>query len=75
MNGYEELNMKISYNNLLKLLIDRNMTRRDLIQVAGVTSNVCASILKKEPIPMKAMLKICKALNCTMNDVMEVTFL
>lgn len=75
MKLQEELNMKISYNNLLKMLIDRNLTKKDLVRVAGVTTNVCTSISRREPIPMAAMLKICKAFNCTVNDVMEVTFL
>ena len=71
----EDLNMEISYKKLLKMLIDRDMTKRDLVEFAGVTTNVCTSISKKQPIPMSAMLKICKAFNCTMDDIMEVTFL
>lgn len=74
MKENEEKTMKISYNKLLKMLVDKDMTRRDLIDYAGVTSNVCAQILKKEPISMKAMLKICRALNCSVGDVMDVSF-
>lgn len=74
MEENKDLTMKISYNNLLKMLIDRDMTRRDLIEFAGVNSNVCAAILKKEPISIKALLKICKAFNCSLSEVMEVSF-
>lgn len=73
-NIANKLGVKISYNNLLKMLIDHDMQRRDLIEFAGVTSNVCVSISKREPIPMAALLKICKAFNCSISDVMEISF-
>lgn len=66
--------MVISYNKLLKMLVDNNMTRRDLIEFAGVTSNVCAQILKQEPIPMSAAIKICAAFECSIGDIMEFTY-
>lgn len=66
--------MLISYNKLLKKLIDQNMTRRDLIEYAGVTSNVCAAILKQEPIPMSAAIKICTAFKCSIGDIMDFSF-
>lgn len=66
--------MIISYNKLLKKLIDRNMTRRDLIGFAGVTGNVCASILKQEAIPMSAAIKICSAFKCNIGDIMDFSF-
>ena len=66
--------MQVSYNKLLKILVDNNMHRRDLIEFAGVTSNVCVQISNQEPIPMQAAMKICKAFRCDIGDIMEFKY-
>ena len=64
--------MRISYNNLRKLLIDKEMKKIDLLKIDGINNNTLATIGKNEPISIKAILKICEALHCDVGDVLQV---
>lgn len=64
--------MSVSYDKLWKLLIDKKMNRTDLKNVAGISFNVLAKMGKGEAVSMESMLKVCKALDCDISDVMEV---
>jgi len=64
--------MSISYDKLWKLLIDKKMNRTALKDAAGISFNVLAKMGKGEPVSMESMLKICKALDCDISDVMEI---
>lgn len=63
--------MKISYNKLWKLLIDKDMKRKDLQDAAGISSASIAKLGKGENITTDVLLKICDALGCTLEDIME----
>lgn len=63
--------MKISYNKLWKLLIDKNMKRKDLQEAAEISSASIAKLGKGENITTDVLLKICRALDCTLEDIME----
>lgn len=63
--------MKISYNKLWKLLIDKNMKRKDLQEAAEISSASIAKLGKGENITTDVLLKICEALDCTLEDIME----
>lgn len=65
--------MKISYNRLWKLLIDKNMKRKDLQEVAGISSASIAKLGKGSNITTDVLLRICNALDCTLEDIMETT--
>ena len=65
--------MAISYNKLWHLLIDKGMNKKDLKQVAGVSTASIAKLGKGENITTDVLLKICKALNCDITDIMEIT--
>jgi DNA (cytosine-5)-methyltransferase 1 len=62
----------VSYDKLWKLLIDKKMNRTDLKEAAGISFNVLAKLGKSETISMDSLLKICKALNCDISDIMEI---
>ena len=64
--------MTVSYDKLWKLLIDKKMNRTALKETAGISFNVLAKMGKGEAVSMESMLKICKALDCDISDVMEV---
>ena len=64
--------MAVSYNKLWKLLIDMRMTKTKLIKEAGITTNVMAHLSKDEDVRVESLVKICNALNCTINDIMEI---
>lgn len=65
--------MPVSYDRLWKVLIDKKMTRTDLKDASGVSFNVIAKMGKNEFISMESLYKICVALNCGINDVVEFT--
>ena len=63
--------MAVSYNNLWKLLIDKKLKRTELIEICGISSNVLAKLGKDEPVSMESLEKICAALNCNIQDVVQ----
>lgn len=63
--------MKIVYNKLWKSLIDKDMKRKDLQDAAGISSASVAKLGKGENITTDVLLKICSALDCTLEDIME----
>lgn len=63
--------MNISYKKLWKLLIDKNMNKQDLKKAAGISSASIAKLGKGENITTGVLLKICKALDCDISDIME----
>lgn len=63
--------MKISYNKLWKMLIDKNMNKHDLKELAGVSSASIAKLGKCENITTDVLIKICAALHCRLEDIME----
>lgn len=63
--------MKISYNKLWKMLIDKNMKRRDLMEVAGISSASVAKLGRGDNIQTDVLLRICEALDCTIEDILE----
>lgn len=63
--------MKISYNKLWKMLIDKNMKRKDLVEVAGISSASVAKLGRGDNIQTDVLLRICEALDCTINDILE----
>ena len=64
--------MEISYNKLWKLLIDKKMNKQDLRAAAGVSTSVIAKLGKSENVTTDILLRICKALECDISDIMEV---
>ena len=65
--------MAISYNKLWKMLIDKGMNKRDLQKASGVSAASIAKLGKGENITTDVLLKICKALDCDVTDIMERT--
>lgn len=63
--------MRMSYNRLWKLLIDKDMKKSDLRQKAGVSASSLAKLNKGENVTTDVILRICKELNCNVEDIME----
>lgn len=63
--------MRISYNKLWKILIDKDMKRKDLQEAANVSSASIAKLGKGENISTDILLRICEALDCTIEDILE----
>ena len=64
--------MSVSYKRLWKLLIDREMTKTQLIQQAGITTDAMARMGKGEDVRVETLAKICAALECSMDDIIEI---
>lgn len=63
--------MAVSYKKLWKLLIDKDLKKKNLISIAGVSHYVISKMNKGENITVDIVGKICYALDCTPNDIME----
>ena len=64
--------MKVSYKKLWKLLIDKDMKKRDLQETAGISSSSIAKLSKNEYVSMDVLVKVCTALNVDFADVIEI---
>lgn len=64
--------MAISYKKLWKVLIDRDMKKKDLCAAAGISHTSMAKMGKNENVTTDVLLKICHALNCDIGDIMEI---
>ncbi|MCC0645664.1 helix-turn-helix transcriptional regulator [Clostridioides sp. ZZV14-6150] len=62
----------ISYNKLWKLLIDKDMNKQDLKKLSGISTASIAKLGKGENITTTVLLKICNALDCNIEDIMEI---
>ncbi|HQM02638.1 MAG TPA: helix-turn-helix transcriptional regulator [Ruminococcus flavefaciens] len=63
--------MHFNYNNLWKLLIDKKMNKQDLRKLTGISSASIAKLGKGENVNTEVLLRICKALECDISDIME----
>jgi len=65
-------NMAMNYNKLWKLLIDKNLMKKDLREMAGLSTNVIAKMGKGGDVSTEVLRKICKALDCSLDDIVEI---
>lgn len=63
--------MAVSYKRLWKLLIDKDMKKVDLERKAGITHYALSKLTQSKDISTEVLGKICKALDCTIEDIME----
>lgn len=64
--------MAICYNRLWKLLVDRKMKKKDLVEAAGVSWSTIVKMGRDEHVSTEILVKICAALECEVNEVMEI---
>lgn len=64
--------MAYSYNKLWKLMIDKKINKTRLRRKAGITSNAMANMGKDQPVNVEVLAKICRVLDCTIDDIMEI---
>jgi len=63
--------MAVSYKKLWHILLDRDMKKKDLQSAAGLTSYAMNKLSRDEDVTTEILGKICKALDCTTDDIME----
>ena len=64
--------MKVSYKRLWKLLIDKDMKKKDLVKVAHISTYTISKLNRGDNVNTDTLVKICSALNCSIEDIMEV---
>lgn len=64
--------MAVSYKRLWKLLIDKDMKKKELCARAGISPSSLTKMGKGGHVTTEILAKICRALDCTVNDIMEV---
>lgn len=64
--------MVISYKKLWKLLIDRDLKKKDLITMAGISQSSVTKMGHNENVSTEILVKICNALECDLNDIVEL---
>ena len=65
---------KVCYNNLFKQLIDKGIKRSDFARMCSLSSPTMAKLTKNEYVSMGVLVRICKTLKCTLNDIVEIKF-
>lgn len=64
--------MAVSYNNLWKTLIDKGINKSELCEKVKISSSTMAKMTKGEPVTLTVLEKICKELDCGIEDVVEI---
>lgn len=64
--------MDISYDKLWKLMIDKKINKTQLSEKAGITTNAMAKLGKNESVQIEILVKICKVLECNIEDIAEL---
>ena len=64
--------MSVSYKKLWKLLIDKDMTKVELREKAGISTGTLAKLGKNENVTTDVLVKVCEALDCDISDIMEM---
>lgn len=64
--------MAVCYNKLWKLLIDKNMSKTELIKAARISTNAMAKLGKNEDVRVGVLVRICVVLGCTIDDIMDI---
>lgn len=70
--GREDLLVGVSYKKLFKLMIDKDMKKKDLQEAAGLSSSSITKLAKDEYVSMEVIVKVCNALSVDIGDVMEI---
>lgn len=64
---------KANYKKLFKLLIDLEISKKELAEMAGISASTVTKMVKAECVNMDMIVKICNVLNCELNDIVELT--
>lgn len=71
MSTTKEESLRFSYNKLFKLLIDREIKKKELCEMAEISATSVAKLGHGKNVNTEVLLKICDALNCDVGDIME----
>ena len=66
--------MTISYKKLFKLMIDRDLKRKDLQRLTGISASSIAKLSRDEYVSMDVLIKICSVFDAQMSDIVEIIY-
>lgn len=66
--------MAIYYNRLFHMMIDKKITNAQLKEMTGVSGNIITRLKRNEYISLESIVKICKTLNCSVDDILEFQY-
>lgn len=67
----EEVIMSVQYNKLFHLMIDQKMSNSELVDKAGISLNIMTRLKRDEYVSLETIEKICIALNCKVDDILQ----
>ena len=67
-----ENTMDVSYNKLFKLLIDKGLKKTEFANMIGISASTLAKLSRNETVSMDVIIRICRTLECTVDDVLEI---
>lgn len=68
----EVSDMAVSYKKLFKMLIDRDMKKKDFRELTGISSNTVTKLANNENVTMEVIEKICIHMNCTVDEIVDI---
>jgi len=72
MSSLEDSFMGVSYKKLWKLLIDRDMKKRELQSAAKLSASTMSKLNRSQNMQMDVLVRICRVLNCDIEDIVEI---
>lgn len=72
LRNQEVTTVEVSYKKLWKILIDKEMKKKDLQISAGISWASVTKLSKGETVSMEVLMKVCKTLNCNIGDIMDL---
>lgn len=72
MNQNERIKMDVCYKKLFKLLIDQDMKKTEFRKMVGISEGTLAKLSKNENVSLDVLVRICRKLNCTLDDIIDV---
>lgn len=66
--------MAICYERLFHMMIDRKITNAQLKNMAGVSANIITRLKRNEYVSLESIEKICRTLNCSVDDILEFKY-
>lgn len=64
--------MDVSYNKLFKMLIDKEIKKTEFAKKVGISANTLAKLSKNETVSMDVIIRICRALDCSVDEIMDI---
>lgn len=64
--------MAVSYNKLWKLLIDKKLKKKDLVNMAEISTSTLAKMSKDQQVSLDVISRICRSLECNIGDIIDI---